>query len=492
MGKKKSVVLMVLLTIVMVVLCVLTVCPSFAIPGTVKKWNAAINQYDLGADLGGGYYAYYYPEGVISETEYENNYEMLEGEEQQEYAESYLQHKGLYLEKESIVSGETVTADFESAFKAAAKEIAARYARNGYSDYRVAIVDDYAIRVELPLSEQNASTILSNYSKTGELSLSSGDSVVDELKGKETSIGDVIKSFSVKNRYEVSYVKIQFTAKGKEMLDRIKGGLTASSDSSSSSSATTLDLTVGGETFLSVYSDQIDDDNVVMVPLAYTENEAYVQSICVLLNSLFENGGFDIEFRTVSTSDLRAFDPVSGDNTLTAIYIALAIAIVALIVYFVVKMGGFGTMNGYMTISYLLITGLCFAFVTKSVFEITLGSILVFLVGLLAVNVLNAHIYRAIKAEFDLGKTVESSVKNGFNKTIWNVVDVYAVAVLGAVACLIGVAGLRTLALQALICIAAAAFCNLLWNRAVNFLLLSASKNKYNYFRFVREDDDDE
>ncbi len=490
MGKKKSVVLMVLLTIVMVVLCALTVCPSFAIPGTVKEWNAAANQYDLGADLGGGYYAYYYPEGVISETEYENNYKMLEGEEQQEYADSYLQHKGLYLEKESIVNGDAVTEDFKTAFDAAAKEIADRYASNGYSDYRVSVVDDYSIRVELPISEQNAGTVFSQFALTGELSLSSGGSVVDELKGKESSITDVIKSFSVKNSYEVTYLKIQFTAKGKEMVERVKSGLTASSDSSSD--ATTLDLTIGGETMLSVYSDQIDDDNVVMVPLQYTTNRVYVETLCVLLDSLYENGGFDIEFRSVSTSDIRTFAPVFGENTLDVLYVALAIVIVASIVYSVVKMGGFGTVSGYTTVSYLIIVGMCYAFVTKAVFEVTLGGILAFLVGLLLVNVLNGHIYNAIKAEFNLGKTIESSVKNGFNKTIWNVVDVYAVLLLGAVASLFGAAGLHTFALQAIICILAAAFCNLLWNRAVNFLMLSASKNKYKFFRFVREDEDDE
>ena len=57
MGKKKSIVLMVLLTIVIVVLCAITVVPSFAIPGTVKSWNPVVMQYDLGTDLGGGYYA---------------------------------------------------------------------------------------------------------------------------------------------------------------------------------------------------------------------------------------------------------------------------------------------------------------------------------------------------------------------------------------------------------------------------------------------------
>ena len=52
MGKKKSVVLMVLLTIVIFVLTALTVFPAFPIPGTVQKWNPVVLQYDLGSDLG--------------------------------------------------------------------------------------------------------------------------------------------------------------------------------------------------------------------------------------------------------------------------------------------------------------------------------------------------------------------------------------------------------------------------------------------------------
>ena len=50
-------------------------------------------QYDLSMDLGGGYYAYYYPGGVISEDEYER---ML-SEDKEELEASYRKHGGLYL-----------------------------------------------------------------------------------------------------------------------------------------------------------------------------------------------------------------------------------------------------------------------------------------------------------------------------------------------------------------------------------------------------------
>ena len=72
MGKKSSVVFISLLTIVIAVLCAIVAFPKVAIPGKggIKYWNPTVLQYDLGVDLGGGYYTYYYPEGVKPEAEY--------------------------------------------------------------------------------------------------------------------------------------------------------------------------------------------------------------------------------------------------------------------------------------------------------------------------------------------------------------------------------------------------------------------------------------
>ena len=114
------------------------------------------------------------------------------------------------------------------------------------------------------------------------------------------------------------------------------------------------------------------------------------------------------------------------------------------------------------------------------------------MVGLALINAVQYLIYRAIKAELAGFKTAESSVKGGYKKTIWTVVDIYVVALLGALAFLIGIGGGATFATQALICVISAGFINLLWARAINFVLMSASKDKYKYFRFVREDDEDD
>lgn len=494
MGKKKSIVLMVLLTIVIVILCAITVVPSFAVPNTVKIWNPVISKYDLGTDLDGGYYAYYYPTGVISEVEYKN----LDKEDQA----SYQNHKGLYLNTDrelGIVNQDgSISKDFEENFAKATAEICARYSAKAYSDYRVSVVDDYALAIHVPASEttegqsafQSAYTTFGQFAKTGALEIKMGDALVEERL--DYDVDEIIKEFSVYTQNEVACVQVKFTDVGKEMIKTYKEEGAKTNEETSETE--TLKILIGEEVVLDIQaSDQhITSKNVVRYAMAMETEKNYVETVVILLNSALHNGGFDIEFNAVSNSQVRTYAAVYGENTLKLVYIALAIVLVFLILFTVAKMGGFGVSCAYSTVSYLIIVAMCYAFISGGVFEITIGSILMFLLGLVIVNVLNMHIYGAIKHEFELGKTVESAVKGGYRKTLMSVIDVYAVAVLGAAALLIGVAGVHTFALQALICLVTGAFCNLLWTRAINIMLLSASNDKYKYFRFVREEDDDD
>ena len=270
MGKKKSVVLITLISIVVAFLCLLTMFPSFAIPfpvdGTYKTWNPVVNQFALSSDFGGGYYTYYYPQGVIPASEFENNYENISDEtEKEEYKNSYVAWKGLYLEKaetsifddEDTASAANISDEFKIQFSKAAQLVMSRVEKKGYSASRVAVVDDYALRVELPVSEVNFSTAFQTYANVGKLELQMGGVVLEELE--ETDITKYIKSFNVRTQYgQVVYVEIKLTKEGKELFKGLKSELTASSEGSTS--ATTLDITLGGETTLQIYSDFVSDD----------------------------------------------------------------------------------------------------------------------------------------------------------------------------------------------------------------------------------------
>ncbi len=498
MGKKKSTALMVLLTVVIAVLCAITVFPSFAIPGTVEIWNPAIMQFDFGSDLGGGQYAYYYPEGVMSETAFESEYELKKEEDKQEFKDSYKKHGSLYLSKDEDDGicndkGE-VSEDFKKGFNRFVEVVSARYAEKGYSDYQVAVVDDYALRVEVPASDVNGAGVIQTFAYTGELTIKSGTSnayeVLEELTKKDAKITDYIAGFSATTQYDVAYLEVELTDKGESLIKSVKSTL---SSTDSAEGGTGLIFSVGDNQIgYPVFQEYIDGDTI-MIPEAQDSDLATVETYAIILNSALENGGFDFELSPIGASDIRSFEAVHGDNGTLLLYIAFAVILLALIIVPIVRQGRYGVVNAYVVLSYLIITGLCFAFISDAVFEFTLGSALVFLVGLLLVCALNNSFYQAIKKEFYLGKTVESSVKTGYRKCLFPTVDLYAILALGSIGtAIIGAAGLQTMALQALICFVAGAFCNLLWTFAVNFVFLSASKNKYKYFRFVREDDDDE
>ncbi len=514
MGKKKSVVFMTLITIVILVLCAIVAFPAITIPGSdgIKKWNPAAMQYDLSEEFGGGHYAYYYPNGVITETEYQNNLEGYEdgSEEKQEYADSYVRHgnTSLYLNKEE---GDIFTEDgkisegFKTAFNKAVDLLSERFAERAAktgSTYRVAVVDDYAIRVDLSATESTKNQTSSSYASnafgqlcnmgkvTLELEKEEGSELVAELQDEGTDINDLIKSITVKTRYKVAYLKITFTSKGKTMLKAFKDA----------EDATALNLKIGDDTVLAIDKENhINTKNEVEYGVAQDTEKLNADTLCVLLNSAMKNGGVyinDIDttpfvLEAPAGVEIRSYEPVHGDILLLIYGAVLAVMLFAC-VFAIVKMGGFGVMNLYTSLTYFAVVAFCFAFISGGVFAVNLSSVLLFLVGLIVTNVMNAYICKAIKAEAQLGKTIQSAVKSGYKKTIWTVVDVYAVALLGAVALLIGAAALNTFACQAIICILTAAFCNLLWGRVINVMLLSASKDKYKYFRLVREDDDDE
>jgi hypothetical protein len=303
---------------------------------------------------------------------------------------------------------------------------------------------------------------------------------------------DLIKSVSVATRYKQAYLKINLTSQGKEMIAAVKDELSAAPTTSSedTSSLTKLDIYVGETALVSVYSENVVSNGELRVLAVDGVYKDYVETAEILLTSALEmEEELDVTF---TVGSVATFEAVSGENTLTFVYIALSVLLVALIAVGVVRHGRFGVMSAYASISYLIIVAMCFAFIDKAVFEITLGSVLVFAAGLILVNVVQAIVYNAIKKEFSLGKTVESSVKGGNKKVLFNIVDIYAVLLLASLTALIGVAGLHTLALQMIICVVTGAFCNLLWARALNYTFLSASKDKYKYFRFVREDDEDD
>ena len=534
MGKKKSVVLMTLLTIVIAALCVITAFPAFRLPwsaNTKDSWNPAVLQFDVGRDFGSGYYTYYYPNGVITENEYETNVrgyeaaydEAVSSGDQKDIddaAEALKEYKAAYASVEGInglcfstdeddgvlIQNDdgtwSVSADFDVAFNKAVNEVKNRYEAKEYEYHSVAIVNDYVVRVELGAGEKTetqyakdpatyVSDAFTSFNLFGEFTFMADGANLSAFDGEKT-MRDFIKEIKLKTKQEVVWLQIEFTGAGKEMIKEFKN-----------SEATALVPAVGGVVLerLQIPKDYVGDK--ISYPIAEEGDIRYAETIAILLESSMNMGviyigdadaNMPIEFRftELKADSIRAFTNDYGKNVLYWVFGGLLLVMVALMVLSIVKMGKFGIVNVYTNLSYFIITALCFAFITEGVLELSAAAIMIFLFGLVMVNAFHAYTYNAIKNEVLQGKTVQSAVKKGYKKTLWNVIDVYAVLLVAALSLLVGVANLHTLAIHSLICVITAAFCNLLWERGINYTLLSACKDKYKYFRFVREDDDDE
>lgn len=506
MGKKKSVVLMVLISIVLIALTVFTVCPGFWFPWNdgLKGWNSVLaEKVDFGSDYEDGYYAYYYPKGVISEAEYKDNLRDKDADEAKEYEERHIKYGGLYLDKEAdfITEKNSVSSEFEAEMVELRDLIADRYVQKGYTQYSVSLVDKYAIRVEVPAwdvefaSENNMANTMQTFAEMGVLTIKVKGEVVEELTAEGATAAQFIKEFSLRSHFSNKYIHVKLTKAGADLIKRLEAEadsiVSQTAGASDTSGTTGLWIYVGDTPMLPVFTENLASNTVLKCSHSYAEYADFLQTNVVLLNSSLKHDGFSFEFSEVS-GEIRQKADSDYDNVASATLIVLGALTVAAIVAAIILCKKYGVVFGYMAFTYVTITGLCFSFISAKIFEFTLGSALVYALGLAVMFLLHVKNYKEIKTAAELGKTVNSAVAFGYKKTLWTTVDVYVVLALGALALALGLAGVSALAWQALICVVAGAFCNLLWGRVINYTYLSASKDKYKFYGLVREDDDDE
>ena len=491
MGKKKSVVLLTLITIVIVVLCAVAVFPSFPLSvfkeDSVKEWTPVVSLYDLDEELGGGYTARYYPTGVISKAEFDSNCISIgeqDPSELEEYISSYQKHGGVYLSKtedDHVMKkdGENYVVDpaFDAWFKETAALIGNRFAKLQYSTVNVSVCDDYVLEVNVPASGSSSSA-LQAFAYTGDLTVSDG---TNEYPGKTEAATDYFTSFKMKTSGASAYIEIKATKLGSEKL----------TDFNENYSTSQISFKIGDETLISPQGSYIENITGNTWAIGVT-SESSGEILAIALDSALHFEGSSSFVFDQEKTEIATYDAVYGKNGKSMLYLAALIALAVAVILPIILYKGFGVAMAYGTVTYFLIVAYLYAFVTNAVFEVSAVSALLFAAGLALVFALNSRVYAKIKEEVSLGKTVDSSVKNAFKKTLLSAVDACVIAVMVSAAFLIGGAALQTVAAQAVICFAAASFVCLIWTRVLNHLLLSAAKDKYAFYRLKREDDDDE
>ncbi|MCQ2399195.1 MAG: hypothetical protein MJ072_01670 [Clostridia bacterium] len=279
MGKKKSVVLLVIISVVLAVLAVMSFA-SFHIPFVkegVKKFNSFIEYADLDVDLEGGY-----------------SYTMTLNENSEEVENI-----------DDVV-----------------KTVSGRLNALGYKNYKITLMresenDEYSIRLDVE-GKETVDTDIATVASYGEVRVKDGDTIV--AYGK-----DVIKNAYNAGPNGSSYVvALEFTTEGYKAL---KAHLDENTDAS-------LDVVLSGETDTTLLSG-LNGEYLGQTVYANASSQADADRLALQIRT----GGLKYEY---DLSDARAIEPVLGVKASTLILIASLVIVVAVLVLFAIFAKGLG------------------------------------------------------------------------------------------------------------------------------------------------------
>ncbi len=508
MGKKKSAVILILITILILGLCFMcTVSFSYG-TDKMKTFDSVVNMMGkdakLGAPLadgenyrGGGYTAVYYPDGVISAEEYEKNCASLkaaseaDAEDQEkadaytDYRDGYLPYGSLYLEKESVcggADGTEPTEEFLEKFDSAVELFRARYGRLNMTDVTVAVTDGLSVKVFLPDYGTAQAVIINYFSYTGEFSLTYGSSPstatgIEYSKKDNETVRDYVKGASWGTNGSTAYVAVRLTSKGKDVLSNWTQG--------AASSAITLYFNVGDEQVISLSISEQVTSSTIYVSGSYTSETA--KAVATTIDSAINGAQTDLGFTVGSCYRSGA---LFGDLALTLLYIGFGVLFVAMMAFFFIRYRSLAVVHLYTFLLWLFLLIIVYWGVGLHIgIEIFLA--LVLSGALLSVS--NAYSFECARKEYSYGKTMASSVKAGYKRCLWPLLDAHGVLALFAVLVYaIGITELHFFGLALVLGVVFSALGTLAVNRLHWAAMMSFAKDKGKFCNFKREDDDDE
>ena len=500
MGKVKSAIITALLVAAIIVLALFATI-SCDVPGSngVKRYNSFISSIPLGSELTGDASVILYPAGVITEAEYKRAVENDEKKEEYQNKYTEIAELGLYVEKDKLTdeNGNDVSGEFAASVKSDAEIISGRFSEKGYSSYSVAVVDTYGIKITVPTGftysaykghnstdrsdALNAITHAISYlSLDGGLSLRSESTYAENnslyFEQYENEFNAFFKNAKMYSRGGVSAVRINLTDEGFEEFNKIL----LNSDATTAylfAGETNLQLTFTVGTELTEKS------------MYFQADKNYSQDYAILVNSIVKGNMLANKYNQNNTATLVSTTPVYGEHA--AIYfaaLALCLILIAAIVP-VFKYKRLGIVNALMVCAYtvaittaILLTGV----------QLTIGGLFTALLGLALLCFSNFFSFEAVRRETALGRTISASVKLGYKKSLFGVLDVHVILVIASI--LMTLVGAGELAACGLIfLIASVVSCVLYWfTRFMWYVLSSSARNKFAFCGFVREVEEDE
>lgn len=498
MGKKKSVVLLVIYTLLIAVLCfICTVSFSYGTDGMyafssvmrMMEKDADLGlaygaNADAGAYLGGGYSAVYYPEGVISAREYRDDFaDDPTSEEAQNYVRYPDENGPVYLEKDVACDADgKMTNSFKTAFADALETVTARFAALRADGARVESVGGYAIRVFLPAMMDGEYTAVNLFANTGELSLRCGTDEatatdVFSVRSDET-IADYVSAVNARSAGETAYVEFVFTDAGREKL--------ADATSGAAETAVTLYFYVGDALIINLSVSEAYDQNTLYISGSYTPETA--ATVAVLMSTAIGGSEDDL---SLTPADAYFHPALYGESTVWMLYLTFGIFFVAMMAFFFVRYHRLAFVHLYTYLLFLFVNILCgwaIPFVYLSV-----ETFLAFLCASVLLCVSDAVCFESARKEYALGKTMTSSVKTGYKKCFWKLFDLHIVlAVIGFLTYAVALSSLQTAAFVFGLATVFSGLASLAVNRFGWAVMMGTSKRQGAFCNFRREETDDE
>ena len=490
MGKKKSVVLIVLSTIVLAALVFISVA-SFPL-GTPYYFQPLLGLIDLSTDLGGGYYTVYYPEGVISEKEYDAlvaDYEArLEtpdtSDDVADPADEYTRHGGVYLSADITASDGSVTERFAAEFDTAYRILQERFEQKNLSGHAVKLQDDYTVRVEVPATTEDASTLFDTFAYSGELRFT--DEHFETLMDGNARY---VKSAEAVQMTEDTYgVAINFTAEGQARFYEVTTELAAAASSDSTGSDehnhTMFYLCIGEDRLLYAEVSEAMNQPTVYISGSFNEVES-AETVAVLINSaLADEDVFSIELNAPYVYSLA---PTMGENAGLWVAIAFGVLSLAMIVWSLVRYKGMGLAHVYGFLTFALVYILCISLIGGVALNI--GGVLAILFAGAMMCGFDWFAFKNIRDEFATGKTLTSAIKSGYKKSLSLTLDAHIVLFLASLILYFASFGAaHAAALILMLGVVISAACTLGVTRFFLYIWLSQAKRKIAFCNFKREE----
>lgn len=506
MGKKKSVLLLVLYTLLIALLCVVCLVSFNFGPKGSRKFDSILNSIAKDADLGGvytasevysggGYSAVYYPEGVISAKQYANDLGGIADEaERAEYEAKYraAANGALYLEV-GTACGENgeVLESFSKAFSAAVEMITDRFSRLNEDGTRVAVRDGYTIEVFLPEMMDGEYFAISRFVFTGELGVRYGaseDAATDVFRiQKGETVADYVKGVSAGSSAGTHFVALRFTQKGADALAKATAEAGSSSDDSSSSSTTnSIYFYVGDTAVISLTVSEPLTGRSLYISGSYTS--ATARTTAILLDSAIAGTESDLAF---TAGDALQIPAAYGADALMWLYIAFGVLFAAMMAFFFVRYRLLAFAHLYTYLLFLFATILCVWAIPF--LYLSVEGFIAFLVTSLLLSACNAMAFEAARKEYALGKTFASSVKTGYKKVFWKILDVHIVLALFAfVVYFIALPSLQAAAFIMGLTAVFSGVCALLICRFAWAIMAALTKKQGSFCNFKREEVEDD